>query len=248
MTQLARWQLVGFSLVVLFAMPARVHAEEDTETAEAAAEEEDAPPLGTHEETRTLAQRIPSVTRRSFVKRGRLEVFPSVGLSLNDPFYDHGVVSGGLAFHVLESLSVGVSGDFLVSRRVKVPIAGGENVPFSKINRPAYAGRLEVAWAPFYGKLSLLAEYVLHFDIYAILGGGVVGMKKGDPAVAGVAGVGQHFFLNDWFALRLELREQLFTMSRSFDDPTRERAFQGLFTANIGFCFYLPASFEREAL
>jgi outer membrane beta-barrel protein len=203
------------------------------------------------EPQRGLADRIPSVTARAFAKQGRLEVFPTVGMSLNDPFFNHVISSVGLSFHVLESLSVGVTGDFFISMKSKVPVfsagsaAGGTQPDF---NRPAYAGRLEVAWAPLYGKLSVLAETVLHLDTYVIVGGGLLAPQKGDPAVAGVVGLGQHFFLNDWFALRIEVRDQFYQMSRSKIEPDKGKSLETLLSASVGLCFYVPPTFERESL
>jgi len=193
---------------------------------------------------RTLAERIPSVTRRVFVKQGRVELFPSVGLTLNDPFFDHVVGTLGLSFHVLESLSVGVAGDYYGSLRAQVPVFGSTQKP--GLNRPVYAGRLELTWAPLYGKLSLLAESVLHFDFFLVGGAGMIATKRGDPTVAAVVGIGQHYFVADWLALRIELRDQFFRMSRG--DAMPARTMQNLLSAMFGFCLYLPSEFEREAL
>ena len=48
-------------------------------------------------------------------------------------------------------------------------VSGGGNPPTPDYNRPSYAARLDVSWAPLYGKLSLMAETVLHFDTYVTL-------------------------------------------------------------------------------
>jgi outer membrane beta-barrel protein len=200
------------------------------------------------EESRGLAERIPAVTRRAFEKAGRLEIYPTVGMSLNDPFFNHVISSVGLSFHILESLSIGVTGDFFLSLESQVPVSNGANVTQPDFNRPVYAGRLEVAWAPLYGKMSVLAETVLHLDTYLIVGGGIIAPKQGDPAVAGVVGLGQHYFVNDWFALRLEVREQIFKMSRDQVDPSKNQSLQTLLSASVGVCFYVPPDFEREAL
>ncbi|MBI3178249.1 MAG: hypothetical protein HYZ27_01225, partial [Deltaproteobacteria bacterium] len=144
----------------LVAWPARAQEESEAEAAEA----EDVRRTG-EEKAKTLAERVPAVTRRVFGKSGRLEVTPAFGLSLNDPFFDHYLLSGTLAFHVLESLWVGAAGDFYLSSENEPPVVGG-GAGSPEYNRPAFGGRLGVGWAPFYGKLSLFAGTVLHFDTY----------------------------------------------------------------------------------
>ncbi len=241
---------LGLLLGVLWAAPAL--AQDSTEEAESSAggeEDEEATTVTeASPESKTLAERIPSVTRRVFKKQGRVELFPAVGWSLNDPFYNHVVATGGLSFHVLESLSIGVTGEYYAALQAKVPVTGGRLAGDPSVNSPAYAARLEAAWSPLYGKLSILAEGVVHFDVYALAGAGVVGGSDSKPTVAGVVGLGQHYFLNDWMALRIEVRDQIFVMSRDGAAPGQDKHIQSLLSASLGMCFYLPSQFEREAL
>jgi outer membrane beta-barrel protein len=94
----------------------------------------------------------------------------------------------------------------------------------------------------------LLAEGVMHFDMYLLLGGGVVGPLKSKPSAAGVIGIGQHLFLNDWFALRLEVKDTLFVFSRNAAAPDSGKSLHGLLSATLGVCFYVPPDFERDSL
>jgi outer membrane beta-barrel protein len=245
MSMLRTWLIVCLCLGVA----QRVRAADDTEAAEESAGEEEeestneSAPVG-----KTLAERIPSVTHRVFMKKGRVELFPAIGGSLNDPFFNNLTLSGGLTFHVLESFGIGVNGDYFLALKSKVPIAGGGGLVKPQVNRPVYAARLELTWAPLYGKISVLAEKVLHFDFYAIGGAGVVAGSKSSPTVAGIVGLGQHYFFNDWMALKIELRDQFFAMSREALTPTKDKHLQGLLSASVGVCFYLPSEIEREAL
>ncbi len=202
---------------------------------------------GAGPERKTLAERIPAVTGRLFGKQGRFELVPAVGMSLNDPFYDHIVVSAAGNFHVLESMFIGASADFYVSPSSTITVAGGGNPEPPEYNRPVYAARLEVGWAPIYGKLSLLAETVLHFDTYIALGGGVVGQSEGGAVFGASVAIGQHYFLSEWMALRLDIRDQIFSMARA-PTVTEDAKIQNLLTVSLGVCFYIPPTFERETL
>lgn len=223
----------------LFCAPASAQEEEARDEETAIIEEE---------RKETLADRIPSVTRRTFRKEGRLQIAPTLGLSLNDPFYDHILVGAGLHYHVLESLSIGASGYYSVALENEVGVAGGVGDFTTEFDRAAYGGFLELAWAPFYGKLSLFAETVLHFDTFVAVGGGVVGLDQGDPAIAGTVAIGQHYFMNDWLAFRIELRDQIFTMARTADVDPNDDSLQNLLTFTMGLAFYVPGEFEREQL
>ncbi|MEM6531891.1 MAG: outer membrane beta-barrel domain-containing protein [Myxococcota bacterium] len=228
-------------VAVLCVLPSVAFAQEEVRDEETVIIEE--------EQAKTLAERIPSVTRRTFVKKGRLQIAPTLGLSLNDPFYDHITVGAALHYHVVESLSIGFNGNYSITLDNDVGVAGGVGEFTNQFDRAAYTAFLEVAWAPIYGKLSLLAENVLHFDTYISVGGGVVGLDQGDPAIAGSVAIGQHYFMNDWMALRIEVRDQIFTMARAVGpEVVEDSQLQNLLTFTIGLAFYVPSDFEREEL
>ena len=196
---------------------------------------------------KTLAERVPAVSGRFFRKEGRVSLAPAIGLTLNDPFYNS--LPGGLSvtYHILESLAVGVSGEYYLGLRTPVRVSGGATAPPAELNRALFGARLDVSWAPIYGKMSLLAEGVLHFDAYITGSVGVVGPQEGSPGLGWGFSVGQHYFLKSWFALRLDLRTQFFQMARN-PDVSPKKDLQLLMGATVSACFFLPPDFEREKL
>ncbi len=242
-----RWLLLG--LVLGLSSPALAQGTDEESAGGEEGEQDSGTTTQPSEATQALADRIPSVTRRAFEKEGRLELFlPTVGMSLNDPFFNHVISSAGFSFHVLESLAIGVTGDLFMSLESNVPVSGGENIDRPDFNRPLYAARLEVMWSPLYGKMSVLAETVLHLDVYLLAGGGVIGGQKGSPATLAVVGIGQHYFLNDWVAVRVELRDEFYSMSRNKAAPEKGKDLESLMSANVGVSLFIPPDFEREAL
>jgi outer membrane beta-barrel protein len=214
---------------------------------EAVDEEDLAKRAGTGPPRKTLAERIPAVSGRVFGKQGRVELSPAVGMSLNDPFFNQVIGSVGLSYHVFEQLWFGASADFYGSFETTVPVTGGGSIDPPAYNHPVYAARLEVGWAPIYGKLSLFAESVFHFDTYLALGAGILGPSESDATLEGSVALGQHFFLSEWIALRLELRDQMFMLARA-PSKDKEKKLQNLLTVSVGVCLYFPTTFEREAL
>lgn len=187
---------------------------------------------------RTLADRIPAVSDRKFSKAGRLEIGPLFGLSLNDPFYRHLPIGAHVAFHLAESLHIGAGGVLYLSNGTDVPISGGAQQPRPDYNRPKVNAWLEAAWAPLYGKLSLFAETILHFDTYLGAFVGIVKPEQTSQELAFGAVLGQRYVVTDWFALKVELREQLYRMVRNPVASTKKDR-QYALTGYVGVCFYL---------
>jgi outer membrane beta-barrel protein len=211
--------------------------DDENENLSADAEAENKNNRGDHA-GKTLAERIPPVTRRVFVKKGRVELTPALGMSLDDPFHKDYVFQGGAAYHINEMFAVGVQGEYYASSKDAVDVSGGTGN--SDFNHPKYAARLELIWSPIYGKLNLFAEEVFHFDTFVSAGAGYMGLDT-DSTVAGTVAIGQHFFVSEWAAIRWDLRDQIFSMDvHPGGGPGKH--LQNLLTFNLGFAFYLPTS------
>jgi outer membrane beta-barrel protein len=236
-----RWQSL-LAVAVVASLSASAYAKKDDEEV---AEEPPAPVMGKGLPGRTLAERIPSVTHRAFTKTGRVELFPAIGLSLSDPFYRYVVPQIGLHYYFNETLALGASADYYGGIATTINVAGGSAIVAPSYNKPVFGARVELQWSPLYGKLSWLAESVMHFDTYLTGGVGIVSPNSGGMSLAGTIALGQHYFFNNWLALRAELREEMYSMSR---DPSvsSDKTFQSLLSASLGVCFYFPQESDQE--
>lgn len=214
-------------LAALVAFPAAVRADDD-----AAAEDR----KQAEEEKRAnvpvdldLDQRIRPVSGNLFLKDGRHELSPTVDLSLNDAFFTKSVFGLRYAYHLSEKWSVGGKVGWALSTpsgAVTTCDSSGENCRTPSKERLArtpgdfdlLAG-VDVSWAPLYGKISVLAEKVLHFDTYALAGAGALRTRLAaegevEPTSTIVPevhlGVGQRYFLNRFMTLRFEIRDVLY--------------------------------------
>lgn len=185
----------------------------------------------------------PLISNMLYPMQGRFELTASLDFSYADKYVDHIGGHGALTYHVLDWLAVEGFGGYLVGDETN--IASKVRQAGKSANRLAnaqpcatptcepelpdlwqttwFAGA-DVQWAPIYGKLSLVSEYDVNFQLYTLLGGGVEGIRKkvnGDSNGDGRAndydtgpgirwnanyGVGLRFIPVSWFALRLELR------------------------------------------
>jgi len=171
------------------------------------------------EETRTLKDRIKSVSNRMFVKSGRMEltVLPLSSISLNDAFYQKFGLGAEFAYHISEAFAIQAlvtytldplnvetdNADYHGSRpETQIPYAGKRTFLFGA----------DFCWSPVYGKISLAAEYIMHFDTYVMGGIGGIGGDLGKSSnfgFAGTLGLGVRVFFNRTFALKLELKDYM---------------------------------------
>lgn len=113
-----------------------------------------------------------SLQERVTHRAGRLELAPSIAVSVNDPFFTR--LGGTLraAFHVTETFAVALrGGGFAAIPTDDLAVARRE---LGSVQRPlnAWLAMADVEWAPIYGKAAI-EDAIIHFDVVAIAGLGV---------------------------------------------------------------------------
>jgi outer membrane beta-barrel protein len=173
-----------------------------------------AAPASADEEARTLKDRIRSVSNRMFVKSGRMEltVFPLTSVSLNDAFFQKLGGGLGLAYHISEAFALQIMGTYSLNLDTDYATYHGSKVdteiPFAGKRTVMFGA--DFCWAPVYGKVSLAAEWILHFDTYLMGGVGAIGgeqEKDSSFSIAGSFGMGVRLFFNRTFALKMEIKD-----------------------------------------
>ncbi|HWV38982.1 MAG TPA: outer membrane beta-barrel domain-containing protein [Vulgatibacter sp.] len=240
---------------VLLLCPLSAGADEDA-VAEAAADalaaSKVAPPTNLD-----LDERIRPVSGNLFLKKGRHELSPMVGISLGDPFYSKYVAGLQYGYHVGETWMIGLSAGYATSTpsgAVSRCNSSGQDCRTPTKGDLARApgdfgmiGGLDVSWAPLYGKISVLAESVLHFDTYFLAGAGVVQTRIAPPQGFDVEekmtpeihlGVGQRYVLSRYAALRLELRDVLYRLELQGKSGI-ETSTQNQLLFHVGLSFFL---------
>lgn len=243
-----------FGLIALLAIAPDARAQEETPPvapaneaeAEAAkeAEEGESPEADRREErNRKLEDRIKSVQRKVFLKKQRLELFPHFALDLNDPFFQHLIVGASLSYHLSDSIALEGRGGFVFASLKQGAIRLVRQEAGAVLDNPPefkYHADLDFTWAPFYGKISLLGEGILHFDTYISAGPGIFGTDAGLNPAANI-GIGQRYFITKWLVARIELRDYIFIDSRN------ERSdLQNLMVLGFSVSGFFPTSFEYE--
>jgi outer membrane beta-barrel protein len=234
--------------------PARPSASSEAEAGDVSEVDKDA--LG------PLRERIRPVSGHLFLKKGRFEISPSATLSLRDAFFRKYILGASVTYFPMETLGVGLragyaiptvsgsaqicnftdSGDGLITRGCRAPLF--DELDGTAPGQMTLLGGADVQWAPIYGKISLLAETFVHFDMYGVAGASVVqyrgpsgGVGSTSQMTAGAnLGIGFRFFLNRYMTLRTEVRDLIY-VEKAVSPSTTLRN-QLLF--ELGFSFFIP--------
>jgi outer membrane beta-barrel protein len=211
-----------------------------------------------------LKSRIPPVTGHVFMLKSRFELTPELSLSMKDAFFSKYVFGVELAYHATETLGFDVHAGYskaTVSGSAQICTQDGatrgcksptmEQIDGRAPGQITALGGLDVQWAPIYGKISLLAESFLHFDLYGRAGVALV-QYAGPSDVAGTSstkkitpggelGLGLRFFANRWITVRTELDDVVYP--EQLEDGTKPMRQQLMF--RLGVSFFFPMGFTE---
>lgn len=176
------------------------------------------------------------VRNRIHHSQGKWEVNPGVGFSLSNQMTEHTNLELGLAYNVWETFALELRGGFAlaglssVAEQAQAQYAGGGEAAdplaedFPDLWQLQWQALVLPRWQPIYGKLNLVTELPVHFQMYLTAGGGLVGLHRESiiyrqgaqfleedrqsPAFA--AGGGMRFWMSDWAVLKIELLDVAF--------------------------------------
>lgn len=133
------------------------------------------------EDDSELVEKV-AVRNRLYLVERRFEVGANVGFSLLPRLTDHYNLNVSAAYNVVEWFAVEARVGYAISRQtslaeqVKEAFLQQQNLPrindFSDLWQMGFNGVVGVRFQPIYGKLNLLAELPVHFQLYLWAGGG----------------------------------------------------------------------------
>lgn len=195
---------------------------------------------------RALAERIRAVSNPVFRKQGRFELAPIGGISVSDSFFRRWTVGARASYHLVDSFSIDVGGAWNAWSEpldAAVFIGTPRNIDVADPSPLFGYADVGLTFDPFYGKVSLMSEWIVHFDTYLTGGVGAIFSETTDGFVqpALEVGVGGRLFLTPWLALRADLRDYFYPAN--FGDGSR---LQSLVLVNIGVGIFFPFTFEDD--
>jgi outer membrane beta-barrel protein len=150
------------------------------------------------------------VVPRLFQKALRHEISPMGGWYAGDISDGAPIWGGAYTFHFTEDLGLEASylrttQSFALLRALNerqpelVDIVAAEENPIQ-----FFTGNL--VWSLAYGKVRWLGGAISRFDFNVVLGGGAT-VEPGDVGLTGSLGFGMKFYVAEWFAMRLDVRD-----------------------------------------
>ncbi len=175
---------------------------------------------------------IKTLQQKTFLKLGRYEASPFLGFVTNDPFINRYLLGGNFLFHPTEIFAFEFSGVFSpdFGQADWKPITDqlvNENRVSPDISKIIFYGTTSFQFSPIYGKLAVLGEDIINFDIFGAFGTGFVHTADdlealqavNDPRAEATAsqnhptmnfGGGFRVIFSDNFALKLEGRSMIY--------------------------------------
>lgn len=215
-----------------------------------------------------LRERVRPVSGHLFLKKGRFEVSPSATASFNDAFFTKYMVGATIGFFPTEQFGIHArfgyafpmvagSAQICTTESTGSGTTRGCRPPeFSQLDGRApgqihLIGGLDAEYSPIYGKVGLVAEKFLHFDLYGLLGASAVGYNgptggtgsKPYMTVGGNVGVGSRIIFNKFMAVRAELRDLVYVEQVQ---PIPATSLRNQLLFELGFSFFLPTNFIPE--
>ena len=202
------------------------------------------------EEVKGKPPQMPVIQNRFFLKGNRFEFTPMLGYVPNNAFVSVPLGGAVLAYHFSESFAV--EGDFfyapntgesgvknLTKTLVSIAYEGNQETTFQQpLDRPQLGVLFDARWAPIYGKINLIGEGVINFDVYGDAGAGILTVAKdyatinqdwvldpeNNPSPVSLAaqpataanfvlpslGIGMDFFVSQSIAIKLDARSLLY--------------------------------------
>jgi outer membrane beta-barrel protein len=230
----------------------------------------------------------PAIRKRLELRETRFEIGLGWTSTVGQDYFHSQMFGGRLAFHLTDWFSIGAVGGFGVVQLetayherltgslvpdpnvMREPSATEANNSMEKIK---WMAAVQLEFTPFTGKYSLFGKIFAHYDFYAFVGPGFLGVEPSNPGVAactdtgtdrscglsgmkfgGNGGLGMHTFFNQFLALNIEVRDIVAKLNPSgrdvngdsmarLDDATWMSTF--MVTGNIMFFFPTVASISQ---
>ncbi len=205
-----------------------------------------------------LGDRVKAVQRKGFLKRKRFEAGVFFTPGLNDAFYEKLGVGLRLAYHFQDSFALAVRG---VSYREIISGTGFPNTIATGNVREstlAFQSQLlksslerqlmtEAVWSPVYGKVAVMHDSIIHFDLFLNAGLGAVwtgtssAPRDEGAHMATDFGGGLHFYPKEWLAIEVSVLATIYPDQPSLAVPS---SLQKALVGNVGLSFFFPTTFE----
>ncbi|MET0284567.1 MAG: outer membrane beta-barrel domain-containing protein [Polyangiales bacterium] len=223
-----------------------------------------------------VSEEIYAVQQIYGMRRNRVELMPSIGFTLNDPFVTHTNVGVGLNYWITNVLAVGANINWYQGLESEKDLNFHVRRSTRLGTRPTefrFGASLNMTYVPVYGKFSMFRRYIFQWDAYLSGGIGVMQTKPVpvvDPQIRTFdysykisilnPAIGLRVFVSKWLTVFGELRaypylEKLENLNVGLGDAARADKKAWLddsstlvfnVVASIGLTVYFPFGFDYK--
>ena len=172
---------------------------------------------------------------RLFQKALRHELSVMGGVYAADLLSASYLIQGAYTFHVTEDLGLEASFAYSQSDSELVRIIENDRgISLIRIEAPVYVYQAHLIWSIAYGKLRWFGDGISRFDFNLAIGGGLTDNQT-SRGLTFSAGIGIKFFFDEWFSLRIDVRDQVLQQ-----ELLGESAIVNNITATLGLSVFIP--------
>jgi outer membrane beta-barrel protein len=180
-------------------------------------------------------RRYRGVRERIFQKAGRFEVSVMGGVYAADLLSASYLLQGAVSYHVTED--IGIEASFAYSRAESELVRIIENdrgITLIRLDQPVFVYQAHLLWTLAYGKMRWFGAEIGRFDFYLSVGGGITDNQT-SRGLTGSFGIGAKFYIGEWFAIRIDIRDQILEQAL-----LGESTIVNNLTATLGISVFIP--------
>lgn len=182
-------------------------------------------------------RRYRGVRERLFQKALRHELSVMGGVYAADLLSASYLLQAAYTFHVTEDF--GLEASFAYSRAeselVRI-IEQDRSIALIRIDAPVFVYQAHLVWTLAYGKLRWFGDGIGRFDFNLAIGGGLTDNQT-SRGLTFSAGLGIKLFFGEWFAVRIDIRDQVLQQ-----ELLGHSTIVNNLTATLGMSVFLPPS------
>ena len=158
--------------------------------------------------------------RKVFIKKGRFEVSPYIGSTINDNLIQHTLIGAEVNYFLTVILSIGINANYYIGSVSDAEFA--TRYQFGRVpslNRYHFHASLNFAYVPFYGKFALFNNKIFHYEVFPSGGVGITGTeiiprRFSHDSFSSIAltfpiGLGARIFINRWLSAFVTVRDHM---------------------------------------
>jgi outer membrane beta-barrel protein len=161
------------------------------------------------------------VKRKPFLKNSRIELIPTLGVTLNDNMIRHFQFAAQANYWLTDALAVGLEGQFF-QRDLLDPyvLVATQYRRLPTLNQYNFGAALNFHYVPIYAKFAVLNKTIVHWEALITAGVGftqseVLPRDPADPSwtnflITPNVGFTMRVFLSQWLTFQIGVRDYIF--------------------------------------